>query len=345
MSHHRIPLSQNWTFHQTTALNDACASSPLPVSQFPTVAHLDLLHHALIPDPSIDTNELSCLWINDADWTYTTKFTLPAQTAQDSRTAHLVFDGLDTIVSVYLDGKLILEGENMHISYRVDVTTLLFPATRSTEHLLELKFSNAPAHAKAEMKRIGYRGNGTDVHFGGPERLFVRKAQYHWGWDWGPALNTCGPWKPIYIELFNARIADFLVRQEVSPDLGAATIKVTGSVDGLKGGHVVNLEVKSPDGKEVLGKEVVVEEDGTFKADLVVDKPELWWPFTYGAQPLYTITATLPDCDAQSRKLGFRRLRLLQNPLKNEPGTSFTFEINNTRIFCGGSVWTIVSML
>ena len=75
----------------------------------------------------------------------------------------------------------ILEGRDMHLSYRVDVTRLL--KKEGEENELELRFSNAPAYAKSEMKRIGYKGNGTDVHFGGPERLFVRKAQYHWGWD------------------------------------------------------------------------------------------------------------------------------------------------------------------
>ena len=69
----------------------------------------------------------------------------------------------------------------MHITHRVDVTHLL---KRSNEgNALELRFRNAPEYAKEEMKRIGYKGNGTDVHFGGPERLFVRKAQYHWGWE------------------------------------------------------------------------------------------------------------------------------------------------------------------
>src|SRR4051812_36378167 len=101
----------------------------------------------------------------------------------------------------------------MHIAHRVDITSHL---SSTGDNELELRFSNAPAYAKKEMKRIGYKGNGTDVHFGGPERLFVRKAQYHWGWDWGPAVNTSGPWKEIWLETFEARISEFLVRQEVA---------------------------------------------------------------------------------------------------------------------------------
>jgi beta-mannosidase len=182
MPYQKILLNKGWHFKQATTLNNSTACSLLPCAQFPTVAHIDLLHHKLILDPYIDTNELDCLWVNDANWTYQTK-ALPSISLPSTSRAVLVFDGLDTVVSVYLNGTLILESVDMHISHRVDVTDLL-KEQGDRESVLELRFSNAPEYARKEMKRIGYKGNGTDVHFGGPERLFVRKAQYHWGWDW-----------------------------------------------------------------------------------------------------------------------------------------------------------------
>ena len=342
MQLHRVPLSKNWEFKQESSLNNGTATSYLPVSQFPTVAHIDLLHHGLIPDPYIDTNELECLWVNDADWTYRTSLPpiseLMLGGQGQTRKAELVFEGLDTVVSVCLDGQLILEGNNMHISYRVDITSLL-TSSSSEDHVLELKFQNAPAYARKEMQRIGYKGNGTDVHFGGPERLFVRKAQYHWGWDWGPAVNTCGPWKDVFLEVFEERIEDFIVRQEVPGDLETAVVKISGSVVGGGRGKGVDIVVEGPDGHVVLKDGIEVKENGTFKGEMTVEKPQLWWPFTYGSQPLYTIRASLAGHDEQVRKIGFRRLQLLQHSLKNAEGTSFTFEINNTRIFCGGSCW------
>ncbi|CZR61080.1 related to beta-mannosidase [Phialocephala subalpina] len=322
----RIPITKNWTFKQSTTLNNSTASSFLPVAQFPTVAHIDLLHHGLIPDPYIDTNELDCLWVNDADWTYKTILPkLPELSGCGKERVVLVFDGLDTIVDVYFNGEKVLESRDMHLSHRVDVTSLLGKG----ENELELRFKNAPEYAKKEMKRIGYKGNGTDVHFGGPERLFVRKAQYHWGWDWGPAVNTSGPWKEVWVEVFKERIEEFLVRQEVSEDLASVVVKVTGKVEGRKEGAVV-VEIKNSEGKSVLQQQVDVDENGEFKKDLKVEKPELWWPFSYGAQPLYTVSASIPGSHTESKTIGFRRLRLLQHSLKNAPGTSFTFEINNT---------------
>jgi len=31
-------------------------------------------------------------------------------------------------------------------------------------------------------------------------RVYARKAQYHFGWDWGPTFITCGIWKKVYLE-------------------------------------------------------------------------------------------------------------------------------------------------
>ena len=43
--------------------------------------------------------------------------------------------------------------------------------------------------------------------------------------------------------------------------------------------------------------------------------------------------------DTVKRKIAFRRLQIVQSPLKNEPGTSFCFVVNNVPIFAGGSNW------
>jgi beta-mannosidase len=348
-------LDKGWEFRQETTLNNSTASEFLPVAQFPTVAHIDLLHHGLIKDPYIDQNELQSLWVNDADWTYRTTFQSPeldnASSAGNAphlplfidskltQNTALVFDGLDTIVSVYLNSQLILTSQNMHISHKVDITSLLSSSPNSINHL-ELRFKNAPEFAKKEMKRIGYKGNGTDVHFGGPERLFVRKAQYNWGWDWGPSCNTCGPWKEVWIETYEKRIGEFVVRQKVDEGLQSAKVTIQGMTEGLKEGEKVILTIEDPDGKEVSKVEAAVDKEGAFDEAITLDRDlQLWYPFTFGASPLYTVTGSIASQHSLSQKLGLRKLKLLQHPLKNEPGTSFVFEINNIRVFAGGSCW------
>jgi beta-mannosidase len=334
----QIHLDRGWKFKQASSLNDGTASSFLPVAQFPTVAHIDLLHHELIPDPYIDSNELKCLWVNDADWTYSTEEVSPFD-LKPSEKAELVFEGLDTVVDVYLNDSHILFSNNMHISHRVDVTDML--RGREEPSVLELRFKTAPAYGRSERERIGYRTTkvGRGVNFGGSERLFVRKAQYHWGWDWGPAINTCGPWKPIYLEVYESGIYDLRVTQNVTPDLSSVDIRVEAQVEGHNSINEVQVQLLDLEtGTIVVDDKASKSTKGALSFTIKLNRPKLWYPFLYGEQNLYLLQVSIPN-HAVSRKLGTRRLRLLQHPLKDQPGTSFIFEVNNIRLFSGGSCW------
>ncbi|TPX12730.1 uncharacterized protein E0L32_000907 [Thyridium curvatum] len=332
----RVAVDKGWYFKQASKLNDSTASSFLPVAQFPTVAHIDLLHHNLIPDPYIDDNEIPCLWVNDADWTYRTSQIPEVDVLKSGQRAVLVFEGLDTVVDVFLNDQHILASKNMHLQHRVDITDSLKQAKGKS--VLELRFRAAPAFAREEKKRVGYKGDETQVKYGGPERLFLRKAQYHWGWDWGPAVNTSGPWRPIYLECFEKRVDQLLIRQQVSHDLKTALLTIKGSVEGVSSGEEVVLELQDPSGA-VAQTHRIKAEDGRFQSEIIEEQPQLWYPHTYGGQPLYTIIAKIPNYDSKSQLIGLRRLRLLQHSLEHAPGTSFVFEINNVRIFSGGSCW------
>jgi beta-mannosidase len=116
-----------------------------------------------------------------------------------------------------------------------------------------------------------------------------------------------------------------------------AKADVEGSATHLK--FDISLE-----GKHVSSETVKVK-DGHATATFKVKDPELWYPVRYGKQPLYTIDATLlhhsvvTEVDSQSKKFGFRRAELIQRPMKEQPGTTFFFQINGTPVFCGGSDW------
>lgn len=115
-------------------------------------------------------------------------------------------------------------------------------------------------------------------------------------------------------------------------------LSVQGAVENLGSDQEVTIEVVDPTGKEILHRSVQLS-GGKFATTVTVANPQLWYPHLYGAQPLYNFTARLGDCDSRSQHIGIRRLQLLQHPLKHEEGSSFVFEINNIRIFAGGSCW------
>jgi beta-mannosidase len=94
----------------------------------------------------------------------------------------------------------------------------------------------------------------------------------------------------------------------------------------------VTVDLRGPD-NEILHSSSV-----TGDAIIQVHQPKLWFPIVYGQQPLYTVTVTTGPI-MKSHKVGIRRLRLVQQPVLDQPGTSFYFEINNVPVYCRGSNW------
>lgn len=94
---------------------------------------------------------------------------------------------------------------------------------------------------------------------------------------------------------------------------------------------------------KVVDSQTVDAAEGTTDAAFKIQDPALWYPIPYGKQPLYTVKATVivddVEIDSVSKKIGLRKAELVQDPLKDQPGTSFFFRINNIPIFCGGSDW------
>ncbi|KAL5315174.1 hypothetical protein ACEPPN_017825 [Leptodophora sp. 'Broadleaf-Isolate-01'] len=333
MSKHTIiPIDKNWKFKQA----DNKDSKFLPVAQFPTNVHLDLIANNIIADPFIGKNENDVQWIGEVPWIYKTTFPSPSLSEKDRATvkAVIAFDGLDTYATVVLNGKEILRTESMFIPERVDVTTFL---KEEGDNELEITFESAYLKGCAIVEK--YPDHHWGCWNGDTSRLAVRKAQYHWGWDWGPTLMTCGPWRPINLEIFSSRISDLYFTSNVDKSLKSAEFVAKADVEGSA------TEIKfdiSLDGKEVATKTVKAEKSHA-SHKFQIDDPALWFPIRYGKQPLYTVTATLvegtAEIDTQSKKFGLRRAELIQRPMTDQPGTTFFFQINNIPVFCGGSDW------
>lgn len=164
-----VPVDKNWQFKQA----DKEGSSYLPVAQFPTNVHLDLLHHKLIPDPYIGKNELDIQWVGEAVWVYKTTFASPD--VHGAAKAVLAFDGLDTFATVVLNGKTILETENMFIPERVDVTDVL---SKNADNELVITFDSAYLRGWQLVEK--YPDHKWGCWNGDISRLAVRKTQYHW---------------------------------------------------------------------------------------------------------------------------------------------------------------------
>ncbi|KAL8722694.1 MAG: hypothetical protein Q9225_000861 [Loekoesia sp. 1 TL-2023] len=323
-----IALHDGWQFRQ---LGDDKVKW-MPVSQFPTNVHLDLIHNKMIPDPFTAKNERDVQWVGEKSWVYKTAFQLPSFSSRQK--AVIAFDGLDTHATVSLNGRKILHTEDMFIPERVDVTRdLRILAENELEIVFESTYLIGKKLAKAHPEHKYGCWNGD------PSRLTVRKAQYHYGWDWGPALLTCGPWRAINLELYTSRIADLSLQTRVDESLEWAEITANCKTEGSPTEVRFDIFLKA---KEVISETVKVVR-GVASAVFRTQKPELWYPARYGKQPLYHLKATVlvqgDMLDTKSKRFGLRRAEVIQRKLNDAHGTTFFFQINNIPIFCGGSNW------
>ncbi|KAK8182749.1 putative beta-mannosidase [Phyllosticta citribraziliensis] len=324
-------LDTGWSFKQTDAPDDDWLPAPL----VPSCVHQDLLANQKIQDPFLGFNEIGVEWVGEKPWTYKTSLPVQSTPVQDGRKYVLAFDGLDTYATAKLNGNVILQSDNMFHSHRVDITKTLSSASPNVlevAFLPALKEAQKVKAAHPEHKWVGFNADMA--------RLAVRKAQYHFGWDWGPVLITSGIWKEVRLETYHARIENVRIDYELDQDLKRVSGVITLTVEGDgRGKALVRGEV---DGKTALHVEAQVDDHGVAKAQFIIDSPALWWPHGYGSQPLYSIKSVLlsadgTEVDERTQRLGIRKAELVQQP--DDVGKSFFFRINNTDVFCGGSDW------
>ncbi|KAI9890623.1 MAG: hypothetical protein M1814_003821 [Vezdaea aestivalis] len=320
-----------WEFKRSDQLDNEY----LPCSSFPTNVHLELLERGLIPDPFFEQNEKDVQDVGETDWTFRTAIQIKRGEIGDS-IRRLEFDGLDTFAHVYINQTRILESSNMFTPLTADVTAILHEEEPGEAKLI-IKFFSAWRLGKEAMalnpnhKWLCWNGD--------PSRLAVRKAQYHYGWDWGPKLLTCGPWRNGRIRIGKSLIDDLHVRTRIAADLQSALVTVKLSSTGPSDKAIFVL--KHPNGRR--GESEVGIKNGKAEFTWRVSNPELWYPRRCGGQPRYELEAHIhldyQEHDYKCQKFGFRKFELVEDSLLDETGKTFYFKVNNMPVFCGGSNW------
>lgn len=272
--------------------------------------------------------------MDEKRWRYRCQFTTPSNLQKDTR-IFLVFEGLDTYAKVHLNDTAILETDNMFLSHHIDVTNLV-----QGEAANHLAIDFEPAIPRAKEVRDAHPEHHFLASLGGSERLAVRKAQYHWGWDWGPACASAGPWRPVRLETFRSRIKDTSMQYKLDSGLKSCTGEVSVEVDGHPN-DTVRVILRTPEGNPVVDTTCGIDSNGHAQTNFALENPLLWYPHGYGDQPLFYLDTELLVDGATvhlvTKRIAFRKAELVQEPDKY--GKSFFFRINDIDIFAGGSCW------
>jgi beta-mannosidase len=319
-------LYSGWEFAEKTwqSGGDEYLSSPGWLSaEVPGHVHLDLVHHGIIADPFSGMNELGCQWVDERDWSYRISFEWKADPANPRRA--LVFEGLDTVCTIFLNDEKMAEHDNMFLPLEMDVTDELVAGTNT----IRIDFQSA-VRVGWERRSEYFKEQGLPLdteRFA--ERPFVRKAQYMSGWDWGPRLVSCGIWKPVRLIEYSSKIADVRVECTKLAN-GKHQVSVNTEVLGEGSPRVDVLQGGRLGGG--AGTNVKFEVDDLLPFDTIDDDERI------PGQVLVTLYDPKGNAlDQHSVPFGFKEIDLIREP--DEFGESFEFRLNGKPFWARGANW------
>ena len=347
-----LDLAGEWTFRLAGSPRGATAAAlgldrPMPAT-VPGTVHYQLQRSGKIADPWFGRNELSQQWIDEQDWEWSRTVTVSADDCRRTR-QELIFDGIDTVATVYLNDKEVGHSRNMFRQVVLDVRGILLPG----ENRLRVVVESPTAFALAEAERGNHRVPFGDFRWQTGEvrptgRAWIRKVQCHFGWDWGVYLATSGIWLPARLECSDLpRIAAVTIDQKHAGPAGdpdEVELRVTVRFDtsvAAKG----TLRV-SCDGQSAEQTAHLPQGEGSASGTIVIQNPRLWWPRGQGEQHLYELEIAWEDANGQvqreSRRIGLRTAELAREPdaaPDGKPGESFYLRINGRPVYAKGANW------
>ena len=330
----KIFLDREWTL--------TCSRIGTILATVPGCVHTDLQKNGIISDLFWRDNNKNFQWIEDCDWIYRTKFDV-----HPKDDFYLVFEGLDTYATITLNGTLLGETDNMFIPHSFNVSKLL----NEKGNELEVRFAS-PTQRVAHLPHL--KGSFTT------ERLYTRRIQCTYGWDWVDRFVTAGIYRPVYLAYANGIDVESVYVYTESIDRFSAQICVEMSFSHYESGAIARASVIDPDGREVAFSEFYADQP-TFVRRFDIPDAKLWYPNGYGDQHLYRLVITVGE-NCFEQMFGIRTLKVMQLPdaegseywlratetqehgvatkySKNTHFSGFMVVVNGIRILCMGANW------
>ena len=342
----------------------------------PTTVLGTLVRHGVYPDPYIGTNNMfipdasldhnhrfnldrfSHLPDKSNPWAkpywFRTEFQIPNNYRDNKVWLHL--DGINYRADVWLNGKKITDAKEiagMFKRFRFEVSAGLKEKGNNALaiRIYPLDHPGDPLHEQLDGLTGGFGPNAGDGEI-------LRNVTDYCavGWDWIPAVRdrNMGLWQHVWLEASGpVAVRDVAVFTDVNlPSAKEAALTIRCQLDNAaKVGQTVELVGRiKPDGfpgipieihaKIVLStnkiSEIILKPSDY--PTLVLMNPRLWWPVTYGEQPLYTISLEAwvngRSSSVVTSHFGVRTVGTLIIP-----GGGRAFTVNGRTIRMTGGAW------
>ena len=311
-----ISLHGDWAVSDETGQNAMSMALPGDV--------ITALHDAgMIVEPYWGRNEYELGWICERDWILTREIEL------DRTDLVLVAGEVDTVATISLNGTVVLETQNVHRTYRADVSKAAVIGKNKLEIRLHSIKREADARQAAQPFFMPQRSDFAPIANGN----MLRKAQCDFGWDWNIALAPVGLYGVLQFEpIADIRIDRLAITQSHAE--GRVDVTVKAHLDGRasKEGQA-RFAFAGQDRSLAVPSDVA---DPVVETTFSLENPALWWPAGQGDQPLHELVVSLGD-QTETRRIGLRSMELISEP--DEIGRSFYFKVNGRSVFCKGANW------
>ena len=188
---------------------------------------------------------------------------------------YLIFEGLDTYTDIYVNGLKLRSTDNMFRRWEISLTGNLHLG----DNQLRILFHPAAVIAAQKAKELSY-------FLPSGEANFVRKAQYHFGWDWGPRFPTVGIWKPAYIEFYDAGKIEHVQIQQKELTQSRALMHVQVVMSQIQQGNY-RLECSIPETGEHFSVPLP-QTPMEYSFEFELSNPQRWDCIGHGTPNLYT---------------------------------------------------------
>lgn len=317
----KLYLHGAWEFKTNTTIEWKKATVP-------GVVHLDLLNIGSITEPYLGDNEEKLKWIEKYDWEYRTNIEIDANYLNNKH-IELVFEGLDTYASVYLNGKEILFADNMFREWVIDVK----PFLKAGQNELMLIFHSPININKKNAINAPYALPAANETVEIKVSPYTRKAAYHFGWDWGPRFVTSGIYRPVYLRTWNELRVENISYKENNETQVNKSVEFSFEVISDKD-QKCDLTIDGITKEFALKKGLNI-----LKQNIEVNNIKLWNPIGYGRQNFsttpYSISVDKNIIVADKIKWALSKIELIQE--KDAIGTSFYFNVNGRPFYAKGA--------
>ncbi|UTV38432.1 glycoside hydrolase family 2 protein [Ensifer adhaerens] len=317
----RLDLAGDW---QLSSVDNSHALA----MELPGDVHSALLKAGVIDDPYVGRNENDVQWAAHKDWVIERTVTVGADDIAGYW--YLDLEYLDTVASVFVNDKLVLEAENCFRRYRPDVSKTLVGGENRIRIVLHSSIAEGARRQAEQPFYVPYHPGNSPIANGN----MLRKPQCHFGWDWNLAIAPLGVYGEIALCRLEIARIEHVTSKQVWLEDGSVDLVVTLTLFA-DGPGIVPVHFSLDEDRERLDCAVGKGETRITHV-FTVSEPKRWWPAGSGEQDLSRLTVEVPQ-EQVTRQIGFRTAELLTD--KDEAGSRFAFRVNGREIFCKGANW------